>query len=157
MTESTVLPPCPDAAQVRGQQVTAEEIAHIERILRMIDLRNVTLANISKYLLVWEVIREIDNRLLHAPHGVCRLVSEAFIQLLEVAERRGGKLLQMICGLGISSEQMVVATDCDSESFQACVKLVSDKLRQWRGIDLDETVISRIWAGVPNEPESAVS
>lgn len=158
MTTTTANPPpCTEPAQVRGQHVSREEIAHIERILQMIDLKNAVLANASKYLVAWQLIQELDARLTIESSQLRDAVSEAFIGLLDIAERRGNGLLQSINCLGIESQQMILAADCDSESFAACVKLISDKLRQWRGIDLEETVISRIWVKALNESECALS
>ena len=139
-----------------SEEVTYAEIIHTERLLGLVTLNNHLLSNISKWILIWEDIRNISGRLYKFTDKQFSAVADAYKNLLIDAARVGEKALKLASQCSISSEHFKIATDCDIASVQACIAFLQDQFTQWFDDSIPEDKILRIWKGQPSEPVSMV-
>ena len=125
--------------------VTPEEIAQVEKLLTFIDLKNAALANVSQWLLLWSEVRDLSDRYAQSPENLRKTVSDAFKNLLERFIQIGKMVASTVQRLDFSPQQIVQATGCDLESFDACIEFLNDKIIQWFDSSVSEARVAEIW------------
>jgi len=126
-------------------QVTPEEIAHIEKILTFIDLKNATLANVSQWLLLWSDVRDFSDRYAQSSEDVKAKVANAFKSMLERFIQIGKRIGSVTRRFDFPSEEIIRATGCDMDSFDACIEFLNDTMIQWFDTSLTEEMVREIW------------
>lgn len=126
-------------------QVTREEIAQIEKILTFIDLKNTALANVSQWLLLWSEVRDFSDRYAQSSDAIKANVGDDFKSLLERFIQIGKMIGSTLQKLHFSSEEIVRATGCDLESFDACIEFLNDKIIQWFDSSVSDARVLEIW------------
>ena len=111
-------------------------------MLKLIDLRNRSLSQVSRWLLLWDEVRDLSMRFACATEDIRKEVDEAFKNLLRSMRYSGSVLLECTAALEVSDQHFLISTDCDLRSFKACIEFLDDKISQWfePAFSIDEIV-----------------
>jgi len=131
--------------------VTPEEIAALERILHLIDVRNQHLANVSQWLILWDGIRDLCNRFSFTSHENRAAVATAFHKLLTDVKRLGIDLQDYTKRLSVSPEHFYLVTNCEVASFESCITFLHDRILQWFDCGVSDEIVESVWASQFNE------
>jgi len=131
--------------------VTREEIACMERTLSFIDLKNSALANVSRWLLVWEGMRDLCHRYGLSPEEIRVDLADDFKALIKEVIKVGMKITELVDDLEIDSAQFLLATGCDSESVSSCIAFLENKIVQWFEPEPSEEIVSLVMESLRDE------
>jgi len=137
--------------------LSEEDIATIERILQLIDLKNGVLACISNWFAAWRLAQEIcfDFEGLNTE---CRQhLAKRFKEVMEKMRDQGTKLasLAVIDVLAITDDHFKLATGHNLDDLGACVAFLDDRLVQWFGSTEDD-VCAFLWQGEEHGTDTLV-
>lgn len=125
--------------------ITRVEIDQVERMLKLIDLRNRNLSQVSQWLLLWDEVRDISFRFACTTDAVRNDVGEAFKNLLRSMKYSGSTLRDCTRKLEVSEQHFHISTDCDLRSFEACLEFLDDKIAQWFEPKFSADEVSAVW------------
>lgn len=141
-----------------GNQVTAAEIAQIERQLLLIDRRNFHLSQATKWLFIWQEVRHLCHRFGTLAEKDQAELKECLRSLLSAVIALGDDLSSRIDALQISDQHFFQVTNCERGSFRACISYLQDQQEIWFGSPLDcAAVLKSVGIDLGNEPIGPLS
>jgi len=138
-----------ESRERRGETITLSEqdIATVERMLQLIDIKNGVLACISNWFAVWGLAQEICLDFEELPAEVRNPFAPRFYEVLGKMRDQGKNLagLAVVDVLAISGTHFKLATGHYLDDLGACVAFLDDRLMQWFGA-VETDACSHLWS-----------
>jgi hypothetical protein len=131
MSAATLAPK--EASTQSHSEVTADDLANLERVLAKIDLRNFVLGCVSQWLIAWELAREICEDFEASPRTVQENLAQLFRNVIDRTASQGDTILGLALNksLGIDLDHFKLNTRCTPNDVKACVTVLRDRITQF--------------------------
>ncbi len=128
--------------------ITREEIDQVERMLKVIDLRHRSLQQATRWLLIWTAVQDLTVRFACSSLESRNAVASSFENLLRSLAYTGTQVLEITNSLELTASDFRLGTDCDLESFKACVYFIEAKIAQWFAPKADNESVLAVWEAI---------